>query len=263
MKQTIFTEEEKISICDKFKQGLSGAEIAKELNQPRFRIYEVLRKYGFKPKDNFKQIKQGKPEELQEKIVEYYQTSDIRNTGKNFNIPYGTVRKILMKRNVLRLDNGQKLISEELAKECVKDWQLGMSQTAIAKKYNVSQAVIGRTLWKQGIQTSKRLRFGEKHGSYKGGKGINNMGYVQILMPKDHKFYKEMALSHGYVLEHRFKMAESLGRPLTKDESVHHVDGNKQNNDISNLQLRKRNHGQGIVMKCRCCGSTDIESIEI
>ena len=32
-------------------------------------------------------------------------------------------------------------------------------------------------------------------------------------------------------------MEHSLGRKLLSTENVHHIDGNKQNNDISNLEL--------------------------
>jgi len=36
---------------------------------------------------------------------------------------------------------------------------------------------------------------------------------------------------------HRYVMEQHLGRKLEKSEVVHHVDGNKFNNDISNLKL--------------------------
>jgi hypothetical protein len=46
-----------------------------------------------------------------------------------------------------------------------------------------------------------------------------------------------MADSRGRVQQHRFVMAEHLGRPLTKYEIVHHDDEDERNNDISNLVL--------------------------
>lgn len=39
------------------------------------------------------------------------------------------------------------------------------------------------------------------------------------------------------VLAHREIMEHYLGRKLSKQEVVHHKDGNKQNNDINNLEL--------------------------
>ena len=36
---------------------------------------------------------------------------------------------------------------------------------------------------------------------------------------------------------HRHLMEQHLGRPLAADEDVHHRDGNKQNNDLSNLEV--------------------------
>jgi hypothetical protein len=40
-----------------------------------------------------------------------------------------------------------------------------------------------------------------------------------------------------WVLEHRYVMEQHIGRPLLSGENVHHIDGNKINNDISNLEL--------------------------
>ena len=40
--------------------------------------------------------------------------------------------------------------------------------------------------------------------------------------------------------EHRYIMENLLGRKLTTNEVVHHIDGNRANNDIKNLQLMTR-----------------------
>lgn len=46
-----------------------------------------------------------------------------------------------------------------------------------------------------------------------------------------------MATKSGYVRRHRLVMEEKLGRYLTKEEEIHHKDGNGLNNNIENLQL--------------------------
>ena len=40
--------------------------------------------------------------------------------------------------------------------------------------------------------------------------------------------------------EHRLIMENNIGRKLTFNEVVHHIDGNKSNNKIENLQLMSR-----------------------
>lgn len=40
--------------------------------------------------------------------------------------------------------------------------------------------------------------------------------------------------------EHRFIVEQKIGRKLTRDEVVHHIDGNRANNDISNLMVMSR-----------------------
>lgn len=44
-------------------------------------------------------------------------------------------------------------------------------------------------------------------------------------------------IKHEIILVHRYNMANKLGRKLRSDEVVHHIDGNKNNNSISNLEI--------------------------
>lgn len=64
-------------------------------------------------------------------------------------------------------------------------------------------------------------------------------------------------------LMHRVVMEESLGRPLRDDETVHHINGDRTDNRIGNLQLRVGAHGSGIAMQCMCCGSHRVEPVPL
>lgn len=86
------------------------------------------------------------------------------------------------------------------------------------------------------------------------GKYVNADGYHFIWMPEHPN-----AMGQKYVAAHIYAMAEHLGRPLdTTIESVHHIDGDKSNNHIDNLQLRTRFHGKGQKRVCGDCGSANI-----
>jgi len=75
--------------------------------------------------------------------------------------------------------------------------------------------------------TVKRL-FGEDHWNWKGGY-ISGSGYKIININ-----------GKKGILEHRKIAEEILGRPLNKNEVVHHKDGNRLNNSIDNLEIMSR-----------------------
>jgi hypothetical protein len=55
----------------------------------------------------------------------------------------------------------------------------------------------------------------------------------------------------GYIAEHRLIMEKHLGRLLNKWEVVHHVDGNKANNALENLQLMTKMRHDSEILKGR------------
>lgn len=104
---------------------------------------------------------------------------------------------------------------------------------------------------------------GENNHSWKGGRIVNSMGYVQIYMPEHPN---ACGKNRAYVLEHRLVMEQYIGRYLRPEEVVHHIDGNKQNNCIENLLLFanskahfKFNHFGAKNFVCRHCGKSQID----
>lgn len=49
--------------------------------------------------------------------------------------------------------------------------------------------------------------------------------------------YKSKKTPTGRMDEHRFLMQQALGRKLGRFEFVHHIDGDKRNNALSNLKV--------------------------
>ena len=124
----------------------------------------------------------------------------------------------------------------------------------------VCQATVSKWLRMQGIE--RRPRRGIEHGAFKGGRYRLRAGYIQVLLPVGHPLRK-MAMVSGHVLEHRLVMAEQIGRPLLDSESVHHINGKRDDNRPENLELRVGKHGKGIRLVCQACGSFDVGAVPL
>ncbi len=69
----------------------------------------------------------------------------------------------------------------------------------------------------------------EKLGTRK----ADRRGYVTVRLGKGHPY----ANSAGWQYEHRLAIMEKIGRPLVRGERVFHLNGDRFDNRIENLQL--------------------------
>ena len=93
---------------------------------------------------------------------------------------------------------------------------------------------------------------GEKAWNWKGGRIEGDRGYMFIKVLPDHPYYC-MARKNNYIPEHRLVVAQSLGRPLLKTETVHHRNGVKTDNRRGNLELLSRGNHNIYTRLCSNC----------
>ena len=85
----------------------------------------------------------------------------------------------------------------------------------------------------------RRKHYQVRHADAVPTRRVVRNGYIRIIVPG-----RDGAPSID-TFEHRFVMEQHLGRKLTADETVHHVDGDRANNALDNLELFSSRHGPG------------------
>lgn len=115
-----------------------------------------------------------------------------------------------------------------------------VNNSVIAKILNRSVTSITKKALASGFKKDKEVqsavksidREGDKSTSWNGGRKKTVKGYIAVL----DKANPDSDIN-GYVLEHRKIMSEHLGRRLNNQEAVHHINGNKEDNRIDNLEV--------------------------
>jgi hypothetical protein len=112
----------------------------------------------------------------------------------------------------------------------LREWFTSGKTTAeIAAIVGCSTYPVGRALRRLGLRRKAAPRMGamtgDKNPAWRGGRRVRYDGYVEVWTPD------------GPRLEHQCVMEQALGRKLVAGEVVHHIDRDKQNNELSNLEL--------------------------
>jgi Mor family transcriptional regulator len=240
--------------------SLPVTEIQKKLGLSQTALYRLLRRGGFKP--NAPRSGGGQRvftvEQDKQVAEEYRQGMSMEQLAAKYNVWRRSVKNALRREGVTLRRPGpvKHAVDPAFAAQLLVDWHAGMTQYAIAKKHGMTEAKVWGILkdsFPNALAKASRRR---RHYAWQGGRR-NHMGYVMVLLEPGHRFYA-MATADGYVLEHRLVMAEFLGRLLNSKETIHHIDGNRSNNIISNLQLRQGQHGNGVIYHCADCGSFNV-----
>lgn len=196
----------------------------------------------------------GFTKQEEDDIVRRYQEGTRAGVlAQEYECSYQPINRILKEWGVFepdRLRIGARYNKQQL-RDMVREYNEGASIYTLARRFGGSPNGVWKVLRAQGVQFRDKAWQGGRVQEY-GGK------YVGVYIAKDDPLYS-MARSTGYILEHRLVMARSLGRPLTRKETVHHINGDTNDNRLENLQLRKGNHGKGARFVCLDCGSHNVE----
>jgi hypothetical protein len=96
-------------------------------------------------------------------------------------------------------------------------------------RIKMGKSQLGR---KQSKETIEKIRKAKKGIPRVNGKFKTTRGYIFVLSPNH-----PSVNSAGYVFEHRLVMEKHIGKYLKPSEQVHHINGNRSDNRIENLQL--------------------------
>lgn len=99
-------------------------------------------------------------------------------------------------------------------------------------------------------ETPRQDRSGENHHAWNGGRYLEPSGYARVLV--------EDGSGKKYAAEHRVVMSMHLGRELLPEETVHHVNGVRDDNRIENLELWTSSHPSGQRVKDKVAWAREI-----
>lgn len=178
--------------------------------------------------------------------------------ARRFSCHYNTARNICRRLGVRKGDGRRRVVDESDWLRLLALYDEGKSLEEAARVCEFSRKLAMRLLVESGREYETRSA-GANNPAWRGGRISDGRGYVMVWIDlTDPMFCMATVPRRQYVFEHRLVMARHLGRPLTRQETVHHINGIRDDNRLENLQLRSSAHGPGAAFRCLDCGSVNV-----
>lgn len=206
----------------------------------------------------------------QEIVRRYDAGESLPQLSEEYGLYVGTLANVIRRLGgTIRTHNPQLKQSRQTVaahrEELVARYLEGESADALGVEFTLGHSTVIRLVREAGGSVRSRgpaeRTYGADNPAFKSGSHVNGDGYRLVLVPPAHPM--RMASRKGYVLEHRLVMYEMIKRPLLPTETVHHMNGDRLDNRPENLQLRTGQHGNGVHLRCRDCGSQNVGAAEI
>lgn len=251
-------------IVERYQSGESIYRIAADLPWAPQTVHKVLVRRGVELR-----TKGGRPRrqlsviDRQWILQQYHDLARAQDIARELRTSLTTVYDVLREAGISLRGQGQQphRPKRDELERIVSLWNQGKRVSGIAAATGHGSETIERILREIGIFPVKGPLRGPESPGWKGGR-VRLGRYVGVWVSHESAF-RVMANRDGYVLEHRLMMAMNLGRLLNRWETVHHINGIRDDNRLENLQLRSGKHGSGAAFRCLNCGSVNIEAVHL